>query len=98
MFKGFARKRLETKRSETLLDIRKQRHGFEEMLQRAEVAGETVDGAFISKVRERFAAIEEQASRKEVTGDELDSLYTEAEYQGQLEAYICPRREIADEG
>jgi hypothetical protein len=68
------------------------------MVQRAEAAGEIPNEQFVANVHERLAALEVAAAAQEITMDELDELGRDAQYQGQLEAYICPQREIAIEG
>jgi hypothetical protein len=67
------------------------------MAQRAQQAGETPDAAFLRNVYDRLAEIE-QLANNETDVDELESLSGDAEQQGQLRAYICPRAEISIEG
>ena len=86
------------RRSDTLSTIRGERLEFEEMLQRPRKAEEAApDDAFVTRVRECLAEIERRATQ-ETNVDELDELGDDAEQQGQLRAYICPRGEIKIEG
>ena len=97
MFDGRKRRRLEERRRETLSEIRGERLKVEVMAQRAQQAGETPDAAFLRNVYDRLAEIE-QLANNETDVDELESLSGDAEQQGQLRAYICPRAEISIEG
>src|SRR5215813_12753168 len=91
------RKKLEKHRRETLSTIRGEQLNFEAMSQRVGRAGDTLDGTLVSDVLNRLKEIERQA--REATGiDDLDDLAEDAEQQGQLRAYICPRAEIEQEG
>jgi hypothetical protein len=51
----------------------------------------------LRNVYDRLAEIE-QLANNETDVDELESLSGDAEQQGQLRAYICPRAEISIEG
>jgi hypothetical protein len=97
MLEGQKRKRLEERRRDTLSEIRGERLSVEEMAQRAQQAGDTPDAAFLETVYERLAEIE-QLANKESHIDEFKNLSGDAEKQGQLRAYICPRAEIFIEG
>jgi len=98
MFEQRKRKKLEKHKSDTLSAIRGERLAFEEMLQRPRGTGDAApDEEFLKSVRERLAEIEGK-TQKETNIDELDSLSDDAEQQGQLRAYICPREEIEIEG
>src|SRR5271157_1286617 len=90
-------KKLEAQRTETLSAVREEQLSFETMLQRAQKAGDDPDEAFLRGVRERLAEIE-QRTNQETNIDEIEALIEDAEQQGQLRAYICPRVEIRDEG
>jgi hypothetical protein len=91
------KKKLEKWRRDTLSSIRAERVTFETMLQRARRAGDTPDETFLKSVQGHLTEIEQRAE-KETDLNELDNLVEEAEKQGQLRAYICPRAEICDEG
>ena len=97
MLGGRKLRRLEKRRNETLSVIRGERLAFEEMLQRPRKADDELPGdGFVESVRERFAEIEQKA-QQETDIDELDSLGDDAEQQGHLRAYLCPREEIRTE-
>jgi len=91
------KKKLEKCRRDTLSSIRAERLTFETMLQRARTAGDNPDETFLKSVQDRLTEIEQRAE-KETDIDELDNLVEDAEKQGQLRAYICPRAEIQDDG
>jgi hypothetical protein len=97
MFGGFERRKLEKRKRETLSAIRGQQLNFEAMVQRAQIAGDALNETFLTSVRGRLAEIEQRANQ-ETNIDELNDLIEDAEQQGQLRAYICPRAEISDEG
>ena len=91
------KKKLETRRRETLSAIRGQQLAFEAMVQRANIAGEASDNELVKDVLARIKGIEHQAT-EEQDFEELESLVRDAEQQGQLRAYICPAEEVSDEG
>jgi hypothetical protein len=97
MFGGFKSRKFEKRKREALSAIRGQQLGFEAMVQRAQIAGDAVNETFLTSVRGRLSEIEQKANQ-ETNIDELDDLIEDAEQQGQLRAYICPRAEISDEG
>lgn len=97
MFDQWKRKKVETRRREVLSAIRWEQLAFEAMVERSERNEEPRDDAFLTRVRGSLAEIEQKAS-KETNIDELDDLIDDAEQQGQLRAYICPRAEIRNEG
>jgi hypothetical protein len=98
MFDERKRKKLEKRRKDTFSAIRGERLTFEEMLQRPRKAGDDApDDAFVTRVRESLTDIEQRAAQ-ETDIDELESLCDDAEQQGQLRAYICPRDEVRTEG
>lgn len=97
MFDGYKRKKVETRRKETLSGVRRNKLDFETMMQRAQVAGDTPDDTLVRNVLERLAEIEQRANQEKDI-DELDELEKDANQQGQLRAYICPSAEITDEG
>ena len=97
MFDRWHGKKLERRRKDTLSGIRAERLAFETMVQRARIASDTLDEMFLKCVQDRLTEIEQRAD-KETDIDELDNLVEDAEQQGQLRAYICPSREIPDEG
>jgi hypothetical protein len=67
------------------------------MAQRAQQAGETPDAEFLKNVYEHLSEIEQRANN-ETDVDELENLSMDAEQQGQLRAYTCPRGKIFLEG
>ena len=85
-------------RTNTLVEIHNQQQEIEEMAQRASACSDRGDEQLLSQVRARLVAIEDQARSPEITAEELGALEKDACYQGQLSAYLCPEREIADEG
>jgi hypothetical protein len=89
--------KLNAQRRETLSSIRGERLLFESMLQRARQNEEQVDDGFVTDVLGRLTEIEQRANQETDT-DELGDLINDAEQQGQLRAYICPIREVHDEG
>jgi hypothetical protein len=93
-----ANHRIEKLRAGALIEIHDQRQEIEEMAQRAASCGDHVDEALLSDVRANLAAIAERATLPEITTAGLEALERDAHYQGQLSAYLCPQREIADEG
>ncbi len=97
MFEERKRRRLEERRRETLSDIRGERLKVEVMAQRAEQAGESPDTAFLKHIYGRLTETEQRANN-ETDLYELHNLSGDAEQQGQLRAYICPRAEILLEG
>src|ERR1700719_3260009 len=97
LFDRRKRKKLEAHRRRSVAAIHGQQLSFSSMVQRAQRAGEPSDGAFSTGVLRHLEEFERRAS--EATDvDDLDDLVQDAEQQGQLRAYICPRREILDEG
>jgi hypothetical protein len=90
--------RLAKSRREAIASIHKQQQEVREMLQRAKACGETPDAQFVAQIVQRLVEIEQSAASPTATADGLDVLVQDAEYQGQLSAYICPQREIPDEG
>ncbi|HUY15662.1 MAG TPA: hypothetical protein VMX16_18835 [Terriglobia bacterium] len=97
MFDQRKRKKLEKHRNDTLSVICGERLGFEQMLQRVRITGASPDVALVDEVLRRLAEIKQKADQ-ETNIDELDSLIGDAEQQGQLRAYVCPRAEIRNEG
>lgn len=92
------RKKLERQRSNTLSCIRGERLSFEEMLQRPRKADDSLPNElFLTGIRERLTDIEQRAIA-ETSLEELTRLSDDAEEQGQLRAYCCPRDEIEIEG
>jgi hypothetical protein len=90
-------KKLEKERRDVLDDIRYERWQFELMAQRAQAAGEPADSEFLKTGIDRFDELESRAvDAKKI--DEFDYLVEKAEGQGTLRAYICPTREIVNEG
>jgi hypothetical protein len=90
-------KELEEKRQEVLDVIRFERWQFELMQQRAQANSESVDGEMTTKAVEQFSQLEQQAVAAK-TIDEFDNLMEKAEGQGTLRAYLCPTKEIVNEG
>jgi hypothetical protein len=90
-------RQLEGRREEVLSDIRLERSEFENMVQRAQIAGDPPDAAFVEGVRKRLAEIEQQATEATNAG-ELDRLVEHAQKQSRLRAYVCPRAELQNEG
>jgi hypothetical protein len=98
MFDGRKRKKLEKSRRDTLSAIRAERLAFEEMLQRPRKVMDAVyNDTLAARVRASLTEIEQRASQ-ETDIDELGALSDDAERQGQLRAYVCPREEIRTEG
>lgn len=97
LFNGRQAKKLEAQRRKTLSAIRAERLLFENMMQRARQNGGHPDEEFSADVLARLAEIEQRANHETDAG-ELDELIGDAEQQGQLRAYICPIREVSDEG
>jgi hypothetical protein len=97
MFERRTLKKLEARRREVFSAIRGERLQFEVMVQRARVAGDASDDTLLTDVLRRLSEIEERANQ-ETDLEELGNLIDDAEQQGQLSAYICPAREIQDEG
>jgi hypothetical protein len=97
MLDTYRRKKLEERRQSALLGIHYERSRFEEMAQRAKGAGETPDVEFYGGVLARLLGLEQRAIQ-ETNIDEFDDLVEQAEQQGTLRAYICPRTEVEDEG
>jgi hypothetical protein len=97
MFDKRRDRKLEDRRWTTLSDIRWQQLAVYTMVQRARIAGEASDDAFLNGITERLDAIVRRAN-DESNIDELKELVEDAEQQGQLRAYICPIVEVPDEG
>jgi hypothetical protein len=97
MINWFKRKRLKKRRTRTLSGILMEQINFDNMVQRAERAGDTPNEKFLSTVREKLAEIRQKAEN-ENNLDELDSLVEDAEAQAQLRAYVCPPADIQIEG
>jgi len=91
------RKKLEERRQEVLDVIRYERWQFDLMQQRAGANGETVDSGITTRAAEQFSQLEQQAVAAK-TIDEFDDLMEKAEGQGTLRAYLCPTKEIVNEG
>src|SRR5882762_4584201 len=90
-------RRLEKERQDVLDNIRYERWQFELMAQRAQAAGESPNTDLLNAATEQFAEFERQAiDAKSI--DEFDDLITKAEEQGTLSAYICPAKEVENEG
>jgi hypothetical protein len=90
--------RLEKARERALGTIHAQQQEIEEMAQRASACNDRVDQTLLSDARTRLAGIAEKARSPETSVVELAELERDACYQSQLSAYLCPQREIADEG
>jgi len=98
MLEGRERKKLEKQRNDTLSCIRGERLSFEEMLQRPRKGDDPLpDERFLVGVRERLTDIEQRATAQ-TNIEELERMSDDAEEQGQLRAYCCPRGEIEHEG
>lgn len=89
------RPRADKERQDALSYIRESRTAFEEMVARAEVAG-NAQWDFVNGIRERLEAVESKISSVNIA--ELDDLVEEAESLARLRAYICPHAEIKNEG
>ncbi len=90
-------RRLEKERQDVLDNIRYERWQFELMVQRTQAAGESLNTELLNSAMGRFAEFEQQAiDAKNI--DEFDDLIEKAEEQGTLRAYICPAKEVANEG
>lgn len=90
-------KKLDARRRKTLSAIRGERLLFDSMMQRARQNGDHPNDGFVADVLGRLTEIEQRANQ-ETDLDELGDLISDAEQQGQLRAYICPIREVHDEG
>jgi hypothetical protein len=90
-------KKLESERADALSEIHDERSAFEAMLQRARMAGENIQESLVLDVLGNFDRIAETA-RTAQSIDEVRSASDDADYQGQLRAYLCPVDEIEDEG
>lgn len=97
MFAARKQKKLEDERQEILDNIRYELWDFELMAQRAHAAGETPNADILNAATARFAEFEQQAANAKNI-DEFDDLIEKAEMQGTLRAYICPTKEIVNEG
>jgi hypothetical protein len=97
MFGQDKSKKLENDRQDVVEHIRYERRQFDLMVQRALAAGEPPNQALIDAANERFATLEQQAKDAK-TDDEFDDLKEQAEGEGTLKAYICPAKEIVNEG
>lgn len=91
-------RKIEKLRKATLGQIHEQQQEIEEMAQRAAACGEQVDETLLAKVRSKLAEISQRAMSPAITVMELEELDQDAAYQGQFSAYLCPQREIANEG
>ena len=92
------RRKLEQRRREVLCGIHDYRQKFETMVQRAQACNENSDEKLLEDTRARLATLEEQASQQATTIAQLDGCLEDAESQRRLAAYLCPAREVADEG
>ena len=90
------KRKLEARRLEALSAIRGERSKFDTMAARAKINGLAPE-EFAAEVRERLNEFERKAGEV-ITEGELEDLVDDAEWQGQLRAYLCPPAEIADEG
>jgi hypothetical protein len=97
MFEARAIKKLEKERQRVLDNISYERWQFELMAQRAKAAGEAPNADLINAALARFSEFEQQA-RDAKNIDEFDDLIEKAENQGTLRAYICPAKEVLNEG
>jgi hypothetical protein len=97
MFGQDKSKKLEDDRQDVVEHIRYERRQFDLMVQRALAAGEPPNQALIDAANERFTTLEQQAKDAK-TDDEFDDLKEQAEGEGTLRAYICPTKEIVNEG
>jgi len=91
------RKKLEKERQRVLDNISYERWQFEMMAQRAKAAGEQPDLEILNAALARFVEFEQQAKDAKNI-DEFDDLIEKAEEQGTLRAYICPAKEVLNEG
>jgi hypothetical protein len=98
MVNSLKRCNLEKRRREALLEIHGYRQQVDGMVQRANACHESPDEAILTDLRAHLSAIEERAASKDVTAKELEELEQDAQFQSQLSAYICPRREVVYEG
>jgi len=97
MLEAHRHKKLEKERQRVLDNISYERWQFEMMAQRAQAAGEAPNAEILNAALARFSEFEQQAtSAKSV--DEFDDLIEKAEEQGTLRAYICPLKEVLNEG
>ena len=97
MFVARKRKKLEKERQRVLDNISYERWDFELMAQRAQAAGETPNADILKAALARFSEFEQQATAAKNI-DDFDDLIEKAEMQGTLRAYICPMKEVVDEG
>lgn len=67
------------------------------MVQRGQINGDTPDNIFVASLLSRLEEFEKNANEA-TSVDELDDLIEHAEQQAQLRAYICPQKEILEEG
>jgi hypothetical protein len=88
--------RLDSKRRKALLEVRFQRSGFEDMVLRAQFNNVALP-SLINDVRQEFEKLETRVAKAE-SGEELEDLEEEAESLARKRAYVCPPKEIADEG
>ena len=91
------RKKLEKERQRVLDNISYERWQFEMMAQRAQAAGEKPNSEILNAAIARFSEFEQQATNAKNI-DEFDDLIEKAEEQGTLRAYICPLKEVLNEG
>jgi len=80
-----------------LSSIRGEQLALDAMAQRATIAGETPDPTLLADTRQRLAEIEDRA-KQETDNNELDGLVEDAQQQGQFRAYLCPLKELSNEG
>src|SRR5216683_2796842 len=89
--------KLETSRLEALSAITGDRLRVELMAQRPRGADDALDSILLERVLKRLKEIEESA-RQATDTEDLDNFIEDAELQGQFSSYICPSKEIRDEG
>lgn len=97
MWEARKRKKLEKERQRVFDNISYERWQFELMAQRAQAAGESPNTELLNAAMGRFAEFQQQATDAK-TIDEFDDLIEKAEEQGTLRAYICPLKEVENEG
>jgi hypothetical protein len=97
MLEARKRKKLQEERQDVRDNISYERWQFELMAQRAHAAGESLNPELLNSAMGRFAEFDQQAlDAKNI--DEFDDLIEKAEEQGTLRAYICPTKEVENEG
>ena len=93
-------RKLEKRRTRSLLFIESQRLAVDEIVQRPRESQDplnTQDLALLDKMRERLAEIEEAAQKTTII-EKLSELMDDAERQSQFRAYLCPVTDTMHEG